>query len=436
MNVIRTVQLNLFWGLLSKCLGSLSLIFVTPKLLSAVGTDLFGVYVGLFSLTSWLTLLDLGFGVGVQNKLSYAIQKDKLGLRDELWAYLCRWNTWMGFGILAFIAASAFTALPNLAIGPDADNAIYRDVRTVYILLGVTFFINWLMMPLRTFFIVNGKAHLAHIGNVVAQLGFLIAIIVAPISSISLIFLGGVQLCSAFAGLFVAKIIWKRNHWGESGGAADIDEKLEKRDLYKTSLGFFAIQCIGIAIYQADLLLITNLAGPSEAAHYFIIQKWVMLGFLAWAMVLQPTWPKISSLWAAGNTVAIKKIALRLSLLGSVIALASIVFWVSLGPIILGFWANETVQFHRIDLMLAAAVTALRIWVDTWATFNNAINLLRYQMYSGLSQLVAFVIGGFFLIPNLGYRGAFISQLLGLICVPSWLLVVIFYKSLNSTKQC
>ncbi len=175
---------------------------------------------------------------------------------------------------------------------------------------------------------------------------------------------------------------------------------------------FFAIQLAGAVGYQLPVLAIARLMGPAEVTNFAVPLRLFMVMPAFMGFFLTPLWPAYREALARGDVAWVRH-AVGVTVAWCVaINMAWGLALIFGGPTILRWWVGPHVSAPaglRIGLALWAAFTGLG---GPFAMFLNGAGALRFQAACAWSMAVASVVLAFVLIPLVGVTGAAFAMVL------------------------
>ena len=72
-----TIKKNIFWSLIIKGISILVSLMLVPMTLGYVSVEIYGVWLTISSILHWLTYMDVGFTLGLKNRLAEALAKEE-----------------------------------------------------------------------------------------------------------------------------------------------------------------------------------------------------------------------------------------------------------------------------------------------------------------------------------------------------------------------
>ena len=416
--VDRELSLNFIFGIAGKFGALLSVLIVAPVAAKKVGAEEFGVYVSLLPIVTWVTIFDFGFGNAIQNRLVAATEVGNIPLRNGLIRLLWYRTIIIGIILAAVLVAIAFTPLPWVLAGRPATLRL-SYIKQSYLLMCGCLLTIWSLGPLRTLSYVDRKTYSWNVFSLVSSIVYIATVwgLQNRLESVR-----SLALCSFVSTLCAAAafVIMQRDGLRLGDGQKLSPDELGP--LLRTSFGFFILQILGAVMYQMDIVLVSNFASPQESARYYVLQRLTTTSIVLWSLVLQPIWPTLSRYWVRREIDAFRRSVAALRIGALSLGLVLLAVYPGSSRILFAFYRSSPIELTAGLLVCVGVLSAVRLWVDAWATINNAITVMSTQVRSGCAQFIIFVLASIFFIPRYGSYGVLAAHILALLCAPAWML--------------
>jgi O-antigen/teichoic acid export membrane protein len=221
----------------------------------------------------------------------------------------------------------------------------------------------------------------------------------------------------------LAVLIRPRWHW----------EKLKKLIWLALPLGFVMMLIslnTNIPRYFIERYLGERELGFFAAISYLMVATGMVIGALG-----QSASPRLAQYYAAGNSIAFRKLLLKLVGIGLLMGVTGVLVVLVAGREILTiFYRPEYAEY--IDIFLLVMVTTAISDVGSFLGYGmTSARYFRIQMPLFFTVTASSAIACFWLIPSMGLRGAAISLLIGAIVGTTFSLGVIIYAEHRLNKH-
>lgn len=343
-------------------------VVLLPLITRRLGVDHYSVYLIVVSLAAWYAIADLGVGAAIQNRISEARARGEspsrsIGAAGLALAFLLLVIAGLVLLLHEKAAAILFSGIPvDPAQGPK-----------VLLLSGVFLLGN-------TAGVFSQRILYAY-GHGVAANGLLLA---GNLSSFALMLLALTTIhdpdslllaCAAaysvplgIMGAGTAGYLVHR--WGAlpfNGLGRELSS------LATRAAPFCFLAIAGAAIYNIDILILSQVVAPSEMAGYGVFQRVLGMMMALYSAVLAASWPVWAESLSRGQIAGVQRSAIRYSLLGSLS-----IFAISSGGVLFHdeilrlFLPGTPTTLPRWAPLMMGIYLATRVWTDTFAVLLQA----------------------------------------------------------------
>lgn len=374
--------------------------FITLPLMNAhLGTELYGLWVLIGSVTAMMYLFDMGFASAVTQKIAYSIsQKDHLAANRVISTALVIY-TGLALIIAAVVLAAAFFYKPDLKGLVDAN-----EFRWVLILAGLAIAFEF---PAKAFAGL-AQAHFRHdlvalyriffrIVSTVAIIVFLyMGYKIVAIAIINLVF----SLLSTVAFTLVGRYIYRQ---------MEISPRLVNRQVFKELFGYsawaFLIDLNRALKSRIDLFFIGAYISLSAVTTYYVAIRLIDYTTELLHKMLSITLPTFTAHLAADNKQAFREDLLLFNRINTYAYALALIFFLVVGKSIIYYWLGSDFDFNAAyAILLVVAVGRISVVaVDGYITSLYAKNMHKVMVASGLAETAVTAILLYVFLANLGY---------------------------------
>lgn len=405
-----TVKKNILGSLVLKGISIIVQLMLVPLTLNYLSTELYGIWLTVSSVVLWLSFFDIGFSLGLKNRLGEAIAKEDYETGKQLVSttYIVLIAIFVPLGIiLEFIVPHIhWSKLLNVDI-------IYNDtlVNVVQILI-ISFVFQMIFNTISTIVASLQKVALSNsfpvIGNVISLIVIwlltrytspslrnmaltisFIPVLVFILSSIVL-FNGRLRLIRPSIFSFNSKKI---------------------KDIFSLGIKFFIIQIQVLVIQQATNLLISNVSNPDYVTYYNIAYRYIGTAMMVFTLVLGPLWPAFTEAYVKKDYKWMNQIYRRLSKL-YIIIFSMIWGMCLLSTIIYPIWIGHTTHIPFIMTVSLSIYFCLASWDSLQVTLINGIGAIKLQSYVTLIGLIFHIPVSLLLGHYIGAYGVIASMVI------------------------
>lgn len=378
--------------------------------LGYVSSELYGIWLTLSSIMMWLNFFDIGFTLGLKNKLAEAIA---LGDWNRGKALV---STTYFMMILIFIPLCILLEfiIPYINWPSFLNvNAIYNDeiIKTLYVLVAcfcLQMIVNVLTAVIAAYQKVALSSAFPVMGNFMSLIAIWILTKLCPPSLMALAF--AISAMPIFVLLLASAILFHKRFKAVSPNFKSIDKTYIK-DLFNLGAKFFLIQIQVVILYQCTNILISNVSGPNEVTAYNIAYKYLGVAMMIYTIILSPLWPAFTDAYTKKDFTWMKNIYGKMVKLYFASAVA-LILMVVISPIIYHLWIGEKAN---IPLLMTCCV-AIYMLIHSWDTLQvqliNGIGAIKLQTYVTTIGLILHIPLSLFIGQYIGAIGVVISMII------------------------
>lgn len=364
------IKKNVFASILLKGISILVSLALVPITIGYVSSELYGVWLTLSSILSWLTFFDIGLSHGLKNKLTEAIAVGNWIRGRELVSttYISMGAIFIPLSIISYfvIPSINWTLLLNVNNVYEKDIVLAMQVLVAFFCLQII--INTLTSVIAAFQKVALSQSFGVIGNVISLFIIVILKFTAPASLVMLAFT--MTSATFFVTLLASVFLYKRNFREVSPSFSYFNHSL-LRDLYSLGIKFFIIQIQYIVIFQSTNILISHVSSPESVTSYNIAYRYLSIAMLFFNIFTAPLWPAYTDAFTRKDFEWMKRVRLKMHKILLVCCVGCVVM-ASISPLVYKCWIGNT-----------TCVPSKMTWI-----------VALYVIVYGLTQVNATVISG------------------------------------------
>lgn len=394
--------------------GSGVVILMTlPMARGALSPELFGVWMMLSSLLSFLAFADLGVGNGVLNKITYAhATNDRVMLRRTLFsgyvvttavslALLVSWLCWLHWSAEPTALAGKITLLHR------------SEVLTALSAFVVVLAINVPASLVQRIQLGMQEGHWNGIVQLFCALMTLVAVPLTLHSGATIAALVFATLGIQAAGNVLNTLIWLGRHqflrlksWQGSKDAKTFV------DLLRSGALFFLLQVAAAFAFQSDAIVITQTIGQAAYGDFAVIQKLFLFVSTLLSSAIVGLWPAFGDAVARKDTEWALKALKRGVISAAAISIIGVSVLIVAMPWLMATWMDNMVRASWTLIVALAVWTVIDSTSSVLAAYMNGANILRAQVLIAIVMALAAFGGKWILIPWIGVEGATLSTIL------------------------
>lgn len=405
----------------SLCIKGISIIvslLMVPMTLEYVSSELYGIWLTLSSIMAWLNFFDIGFTLGLKNKLA-----ESLALRDTQRGRSLVSTTY-GIMIIVFVPLTIFIWL----IIPFIDwcsllnvSCKYaHDIRNALYVLTTCFCLQMILNVLIAVVAAYQKSALSSLFPVIGNvLSLFVIYFLTKNNLVSLIYLALAISTMPIIVITLASFYLYKTMFKNVSPTLQYFSRTYVKDLFGLGAKFFLIQIQVIVFFQTTNILISNISGPNDVTSYNIAYKYIYTALMIYNIILAPLWPAFTDAYTKKDFSWMKTVYKKMMLLW-LVSVICIIIMVLGSPLVYKLWIGNKAQ---VPLLMTIAVAIYGI--------VNSLDSLQVYLINGTGciklQTYVTLIGLFFHIPLSLFIGKYI-ECYGVLV--SLILVTIIYTTI------
>ena len=371
------------WAMLSnvgsRAISMLLVVLSVHLTVPYLGTTRFGVWATFASMAAMLSLLDLGIGNALVNRVAQAaVHVDARDLQRTVSG---------GSGLLAAMGVAAAAVLlvaaqvvPWARVFKLTDAAAIGEARNAATVFAVCFGVNLFSSGLMR--ILAGQQRL-HAANLVLGTG-------TALACVALWFAAGRQagvpwLIAATFGvqsavaLLAGVLLHRAGLWRLRGLRSAM--RHERSHLLRTGSLFMLLQLGTMVGWASDSIILASLKGAAEVAVYAVAMRLFQFASQPFAVVNAPLWAAYADACARRDTAFVRgtlKRSLTLSLLGCLLVSGGLLL---AAPLLIPAWTQGSLVVPASLLILFAVWTVLDTTGNAFGIYLNGCGIVRQQVW-------------------------------------------------------
>lgn len=390
---------------------------LVPMTLGYVSSELYGIWLTLSSVIIWLLFFDVGFTLGLKNKLAEAIALEQWERGKSLVS-----TTYFMMVIIFIPLCIILEMLVPLIDWPsflNVSNEHASDIqKTMYILVAcfcMQMIVNVLNAVVSAFQKVALSAAFPVIGNI---LSLLIIFILTKVCPPSLYVLSlAISVMPILVVLIASIILYTTKFKRVSPSIHSISSEYVK-DLFNLGVKFFICLTQAIIMTQSTNILISNLSGPNDVTTYNIAYKYIGAVFMLFNIILTPLWPAFTDAYAQKDFIWMRNLYTKMQIV-CLFLIAGIVLMIVVSPLVYHIWIGDKVNVPFIMTILVGAYIIIYIYNSLQVNLINGIGAIKLQTYVSVLGMVCHIPLSLLLGKFIGGYGVIVSMcIITLIYIP------------------
>lgn len=424
-----TVKKNIIGSLCIKGISILVSLMLVPMTLGYVSSELYGIWLTLSSIMVWLGFFDVGFTLGLKNKLAEAIALENW----ERGKALVSTTYFMMLLIFVPLCFVLILCIPYVNWAGFLNvNAVYNsEITKVLYVLVACFCLQMIVNVITAVIAAYQKVALSSLFPVIGNILSLIVIYamtkLCPPSLVNLAY--AISLMPLLVLIGASIVLFHKKFRPVSPSIRCIEKKYIS-DLWGLGFKFFFIQIQVVVLFQCTNILISNVAGPNDVTAYNIAYKYLSVAMMLYTIILSPLWPAFTDAYTKKDFAWMRNIYKKMIYVFGVSVIGMIIM-VLISSFVYKMWIGEKAVIPYVMTLAVALYMIVYSWDTLQVNLINGIGKIQLQSYVTLIGLICHIPLSLLLGEYLGALGVVLSMIL-INCIYS----VFFTIQLNKILCC
>lgn len=374
-----TVKKNIIASFAIKGVSIIVSLLLVPMTLGYVSSELYGIWLTLSSVMMWLSFFDVGFTLGLKNKLAEAIALNNWEKGKSLV------STTYFMMILIFvpicIALELLIPCVNWADVLNVSQQYNSEISKVLYILVAFFCLQMIVNVLTSVVAAYQQVALSNafpvIGNILSLIAIWFLIHFCPPSLISLAF--AISAMPIVVLIISSVILYHKKFKLVSPNIKYIDKK-EVSSLFGLGAQFFLIQIQSIVLFQSTNILISNVSGPESVTSYNIAYKYMGIAMMAFNIILTPLWPAFTDAKTKNDFNWMRKVYKKMSIL-YVYSVFVMIIMAIISPWVYNIWIGTKADISYTMTLFVCIYVIIQNWDGLQVNLINGIGTVKLQTY-------------------------------------------------------
>ena len=410
-------------------------LIVVPLTIDYINPSRYGIWLTLSSIVAWFSFFDIGLSQGLRNKFAEAKAKGD----DEL-ARVYVSTTYAILGIIFFIVWLIFLIVNqflNWAQILNISENMQSEVSILAVIVFTYFCLQFVFSIITTLILANQEPAKSSLIDILGQVvSFVFIIILVKTTEGSLIKLAIALCVSPLLVLIGANLFFFNGIFKKYRPSISKIKFPYAKGLFNLGVIFFIIQVAGIIQYQTANIIIAQNFSTSDVTSYNIVFKYFGILNMVFIIFLTPFWSASTEAYLKNDIQWIKngiKKYNQLNILLFIVGCFMLIFsdtlyrlWLGEGKVNIGFYLS----------LWGFLYFSLTMFAGKYVYFLNAINALRIQFLACIISPFVYVVVSMILIKyfRMGVYSLFIASIIanfnGYLLAP-----LQYYQVINRNKK-
>lgn len=382
--------------------------FLVPITLGYVSDELYGIWLILSSVLMMVHYFDVGFTLGLKNKLNEAIaQRDtKRGKELVSTTYIMMLIIFLPLCIILEIVTPFIPWAKFFNITDIYNTEIVNALQIMFVCVCLQMIANTLVSVLSAYQRTAMAALFPVLGNLIS---LIVIFFLSKFTTPSLAKLAFAISTMPVIVLTLASIYLYNTTYKEIAPSFKSVRFNLVKDLFGLGAKFFLIQIQIIVLYQAANILISNVSNPIEVANYNVAYRYINVAFMVFNILLTPLWPAFTDAYVKKDFSWMKSIYSKLTKI-LIMTIFAIILMIVVSPIVYKLWVGDKINIPITMTATVGLFVIIHSWDSLQVTLINGIGKVKLQTYITLIGLVFNIPLALLLGKYLGAIGVVLSM--------------------------
>lgn len=401
-NIAGSIAIKGVSVIVSFLLVSLTIDYISP--------ELYGVWLILSSILTWISFLDLGFTQGLKNRLAEAIAKDDWARAKSLVSttYFMMVVIFVPICTILEIATPYIDWCKWLNVSTEYAGEIIRVMHVLFAFVCIQFVVNVIISVLAAFQRVAFSNLFSAIGSICTLITVLVVKQVCPPSLLALSFaLSTMPVLSMLGG---SLILYNSSLAAVRPSFNNINISYVG-DLFNLGYKFFIINIQAVILYQATNILISNVSSPLDVASYNLAYRYLNTAMMIYTLATAPLWPAYTDAYTRGDfkwMVAMKNKMLKFWAVSSLGCICLVI----ISKFVYHLWIGDSVNVPYIMTTLVGVYVIIYCWMTLNGTLIVGMGKVKLETIIVIIGMLLHIPLSLFLGKMIGAYGVVISMII------------------------
>ena len=383
------VKKNIVGSIINKGISVVISFMLVPMTIGYVSSELYGVWLTISSILTWLCFLDIGFSQGLKNKLAEAIAVNdwKRGKHLVSTCYFMMFLILIPVclvleGIIPFIDWATL-----LNVSPIYSGEISK---TMYILIAfacLQMIVNVVVSVVAAFQMVALSGSFNVIGNAISLLIIYILTKTCPPSLVALALT--LAAMPVIITLIASFILFKGKYKKVSPSFGYIDKSYIK-DLFCLGYKFFIINVQVVVLYQSTNILISYVSSPNEVTTYNIAYKLLSCAMMVYTLITGPLWPAYTDAYTRGDFEWMKRMRSKMQKI-LVLSILCCILVAAISSPIYHLWIGNSVLIPFTMTVFVTIYVSVYCWMNLNGTLIVGMGKIKVETRLTIIGMIAHI---------------------------------------------
>lgn len=397
-------------GWLAKIIVAASQIVLMRLMLDILGVEDYSVYVVIFALYTWFSLMDFGIGYSYQSYISRCRSEGKVLVDDgrfftlAMIVLVCNFFIWP-ISILCVL----LLLYGQVSLGGS-------EIQLVVMFCGIAH-LSCVFSTVYKIFFAEHKGYISNIFPAIASLVTVALVLVAAktdlfnggLFSAVLLTYGPLALMAAICFLYKVKLALNFDYvWGVG--------------IVKNGWKYMAFAFLSLLTLNIDLLVVSRSLSSIDVVEYNLILKVFSLVLYLYSAYLMALMPVAAELIRKSDFSDVRSKIKSGMIFGVALAFLSSLFIVFFKGLVSSVLTNGVAAIHLGMVVMFFFYMLIRIWTDTFSTLLQSVSFMGGMLLCVAIQALISIAAQLWLVNKLGSYGVILGVIASFLLTVVWFL--------------
>ena len=381
---------------------------LVPMTLGYVSVEIYGVWLTISSILHWLTYMDVGFTLGLKNRLAEALAKEDYEKGKSLVSttYFIMITIFIPLSLILWNICPLINWCEILNVAQSNQETIIKTIQILFVFVSLQMIVNVFIAVVAA----HQKTALSSLFNVIGQVFSLIIIgCMTKFVEPSLINLAFAYSMMPIIIVAISSIIYFKTSMHKVAPSIKSINTSYIKDLWNLGVKFFIIQIQQIVLYQATNLLISHIESPEAVTQYNIAYKILNVVVMVYTIILTPLWPAYTDAYTKKDFKWMKNIYKKMKNIFGILCILIVLITI-VSPVLYKIWIGDKVTIPILLTISISIYTLIHCWDSLQVMLINGIGAVKLQSNIILIGLILHIPLSLFLGKYIGIYGVITSM--------------------------
>ncbi len=426
--IIRNVALSS----LVKGVNILISLILVPLTINYVSAELYGIWLSLSTIVTWFSFFDVGFGLGLRNKLTtaLALKKIKYGKILVSTTYALMSLIFFAVGIIVYVGCRYVDWPFLLSISPEYNDIVVSSFQIVAVAFCLRMVLQIVGNVCQAYQMTALAGFIDMMGNAIA---LLFMVLLTKTFAPNLVYLSTALCIAPLIAYLAANVVLYLIKFREVSPSINYVRKFVLGDILNLGFKFFLIQIVCVILFQTTNFIVSHFCGPEQVTVYNIAFKYLNVALFVFSIIQSPIWSAFNDAYALHDYTWMRNIYKKILLL-IVVGELCLVGLVIISPIVYKLWIGDSVQIPFKVTVLVAFYAGIQLINSMHAMVLNGMGKIRLQTILLSIQGILFFPIVYVFAESYKLEGILLALAL-VIAVPTYMLSRQVYLLINNKSS-